>query len=158
MSFQEKYKDYKEKKEAKNYFRSQNDLFLDSTQWAKTIGIGLLGAIACGIILGIIIYALHITSALFYLVCGYIIAMMMTRISGIHSQQIAIVSVVMTFLCFVVGEMTWIYLPFYEMGIGLQFVSIVDLFIESIKSLIVGDLFTTIIAILGMIIAYQQAQ
>lgn len=158
MSFQEKYKDYKEKKEAKNYFHSQNDLFLDSTQWAKTIGIGLLGAIACGIILGIIIYALHITSALFYLVCGYIIAMMMTRISGIHSQQIAIVSVVMTFLCFVVGEMTWIYLPFYEMGIGLQFVSIVDLFIESIKSLIVGDLFTTIIAILGMIIAYQQAQ
>lgn len=158
MSFQEKYQKYKEKQEAKKYFRSQNDLFLDSTQWLKTIGIGLLGAIACGIVLGIIIYALHITSALFYLVCGYVIAMIMTNVSGVHSRQIAIASVIMTFICFVVGEMTWSYLPLYEMGIGLQFISVIDWLIESVKSLFIGDLFTTIVVILGMIIAYQQAQ
>ena len=51
MSFQDKYKEYKERQEAKKYFRSNNDQFLDSTQWSKVIGIGLLTAIAAGVVL-----------------------------------------------------------------------------------------------------------
>lgn len=158
MSFQDKYKEYKERQEAKKYFRSHNDQFLDSAQWSKVIGGGLLAAIACGIVLGVVITALHITSALFYLICGYLVATAVTKISQIRSSQMAILSVVLTFLCFVVGEMTMIYLPMYEMGLSLSQMPLLDLFILCIKTLFVGDLFTTIIAILGLFIAYTTAK
>ena len=74
MSFQDKYKEYKERQEAKKYFRSNNDQFLDSTQWSKVIGIGLLTAIAAGVVLGIVIHSLHITSSLFYVVCAIVVS------------------------------------------------------------------------------------
>ncbi|WP_270639355.1 hypothetical protein [Longibaculum muris] len=158
MSFQEKFKAYQERQEAKKYFRSNNDQFLDSSQWVKTIVGGLLAAIACGIILGVVITALHITSSLFYLICGYVVAMAVTKIANVHSNQVAIMSVVLTFVCFVVGEMTMMYLPIYEMGIGIGGLGIINLIVISVKSLFFGDLFTIIIAVLGLFIAYEVAK
>ena len=158
MSFQDKYKEYKERQEAKKYFRSNNDQFLDSTQWSKVIGIGLLTAIAAGVVLGIVIHSLHITSSLFYIICALVVAGTVTKISQIHSSQMAILSVILTVICYVVGEMTMIYLPLHEMGISFQFVSFIDIFSMSVRSLIVGDLFTTIVALIGLFIAYASAK
>ena len=158
MSFQDKYKEYKERQEAKKYFRSNNDQFLDSTQWSKVIGIGLLTAIAAGVVLGIVIHSLHITSSLFYVVCAIVVSSAVTKISQIHSSQMAILSVILTAFCYVVGEMTMIYLPLHEMGMSFQFVSFIDIFSMSVRSLIVGDLFTTIVALIGLFIAYASAK
>ena len=158
MSFQDKYKEYKERQEAKKYFRSNNDQFLDSTQWSKVIGIGLLTAIAAGVVLGIVIHSLHITSSLFYVVCAIVVSSAVTKISQIHSSQMAILSVILTVFCYVIGEMTMIYLPLHEMGISFQFVSLIDIFSMSVRSLIVGDLFTTIVALIGLFIAYASAK
>ncbi|MFQ6876159.1 MAG: hypothetical protein ACLRSQ_17045 [Coprobacillus cateniformis] len=158
MSFQDKFKEYHEKQEAKKYFRSNNDQFLDSSQWVKTILGGLVVAIAVGIILGVVISTLRITSSIFYLICGYVIAMAVTRIAGVRSQQIAIVSVCVTLVCFIVGEMTMMYLPLQQLGVGLQHLNLIDLFVAGCKSLFIENLFTTIIAILGLFIAYQQSQ
>ena len=158
MSFQDKFKEYQEKQEAKKYFRSNNDQFLDSSQWVKTILGGLVVAIAVGIILGVVISTLRITSSIFYFICGYVIAMAVTRIAGVRSQQIAIVSVCVTLVCFIVGEMTMMYLPLQQLGVGLQHLNLIDLFVAGCKSLFIENLFTTIIAILGLFIAYQQSQ
>lgn len=158
MSFQDKYKEYKEKQEAKKYFRSQNEMFLNTEQWIKSIGGGLLTAIVCGFILGAIIYYLNIISMFLYLMCGYAISYMLCRITGVQCQQVAILSVIMTFICFVIGEMVWMYLPLYEMGIGLQFISMVDWVSGALKNLLLGDLFKTLIALVALFIAYQQAQ
>lgn len=158
MSFQDKYKEYKERQEAKKYFRSNNDQFLDSAQWAKVIGFGLLVSIACGVVLGLVIYALHITSSLFYIICALAVAGGINKISQIHSSQMAILSVVLTFVCYIVGEMTMIYLPLHEMGIGLEYVSLLTIFITSIQTLFVGDLFTTVVAVIGLFIAYAVAK
>ena len=158
MSFQDKFKEYQEKQEAKKYFRSNNDQFLDSSQWVKTILGGLVVAIAVGLILGVVISTLRITSSIFYLICGYVIAMAVTRIAGVRSQQVAIVSVCVTLVCFIVGEMTMMYLPLQQLGVGLQHLNLIDLFVTGCKSLFVEDLFTTIIAVLGLFIAYQQSQ
>ena len=81
MSFQDKYKEYKERQEAKKYFRSNNDQFLNSAQWSKVIGLGLLTAIASGVVLGIVIHSLHITSSLFYIICALVVAGTVTKIS-----------------------------------------------------------------------------
>lgn len=158
MSFQDKYKEYKERQEAKKYFRSNNDQFLDSTQWSKVIGIGLLTAIAAGVVLGIVIHSLHITSSLFYVVCAIVVSSAVTKISQIHSSQMAILSVILTVFCYVIGEMTMIYLPLHEMGVSLPFASFFDIFVMSVRSLIVGDLFTTIVALIGLFIAYASAK
>ena len=158
MSFQDKYKEYKERQEAKKYFRSNNDQFLDSTQWSKVIGIGLLTAIAAGVILGIVIHSLHITSSLFYVVCAIVVSSAVTKISQIHSSQMAILSVILTVFCYVIGEMTMIYLPLHELGVSLPLTSFLDIFVMSVRSLIVGDLFTTIVALIGLFIAYASAK
>ena len=158
MSFQDKYKEYKERQEAKKYFRSNNDQFLDSTQWSKVIGIGLLTAIAAGVVLGIVIHSLHIASSLFYVVCAIVVSSAVTKISQIHSSQMAILSVILTVFCYVIGEMTMIYLPLHEMGVSLPLASFLDIFVMSVRSLIVGDLFTTIVALIGLFIAYASAK
>lgn len=158
MSFQDKYKEYKERQEAKKYFRSNNDQFLDSTQWSKVIGIGLLTAIAAGVVLGIVIHSLHITSSLFYVVCAIVVSSAVTKISQIHSSQMAILSVILTVFCYVIGEMTMIYLPLHELGVSLPLTSFLDIFVMSVRSLIVGDLFATIVALIGLFIAYASAK
>lgn len=158
MSFQDKYKEYKERQETKKYFRSNNDQFLDSTQWSKVIGIGLLTAIAAGVVLGIVIHSLHITSSLFYVVCAIVVSSAVTKISQIHSSQMAILSVILTVFCYVIGEMTMIYLPLHELGVSLPLTSFLDIFVMSVRSLIVGDLFTTIVALIGLFIAYASAK
>lgn len=158
MSFQDKYKEYKERQEAKKYFRSNNDQFLDSTQWSKVIGIGLLTAIAAGVVLGIVIHSLHITSSLFYVVCAIVVSSAVTKIFQIHSSQMAILSVILTVFCYVIGEMTMIYLPLHELGVSLPLTSFLDIFVMSVRSLIVGDLFTTIVALIGLFIAYASAK
>lgn len=158
MSFQDKYKEYKERQEAKKYFRSNNDQFLDNAQWSKVIAIGLLTAIGAGVVLGIVIHSLHITSSLFYVICAIVVSSAITKISQIHSSQMAILSVILTAFCYVVGEMTMIYLPLHEMGMSFQFVSLIDIFSMSVRSLIVGDLFTTIVALIGLFIAYASAK
>ena len=158
MSFQDKYKEYKERKEAKKYFRSNNDQFLNSAQWSKVIGLGLLTAIASGVVLGIVIHSLHITSSLFYIICALVVAGAVTKISQIHSSQMAILSVILTVFCYVIGEMTMIYLPLHELGVSLPLTSFLDIFVMSVRSLIVGDLFTTIVALIGLFIAYASAK
>ena len=158
MSFQDKYKEYKERQEAKKYFRSNNDQFLNSAQWSKVIGLGLLTAIASGVVLGIVIHSLHITSSLFYIICALVVAGAVTKISQIHSSQMAILSVILTVICYVVGEMTMIYLPLHEADMGMQFISLLDIFTLSVRSLFVGDLFTTVVALIGLFIAYASAK
>lgn len=112
-------------------------------------------AIATGIVLALVISTLHITSSLFYLISAYIIATAVTRISQIHSQQIAIISVVLTFLGYVVSEITMSYLVLSQLGIDIGIAAVFQFIIPSIKSLFVGDLFTTIVAVIGLFIAYE---
>jgi hypothetical protein len=158
MSFQEKYNHYKEKQEAKKFFRSNNDQFLNSSQWIKTIGVGLIAAIVSGVVLGIVVYTLNVTSSLLYILCGLAVAQAIVMIGGVHSKQVAIVSVIFTLLSYIIAEITWMYLPLHDLGITLTMISPLDFIIAGIKGLFVEDLFTTLCVIIGMIIAYQQAQ
>ena len=82
----------------------------------------------------------------------------MSKISQIHSSQLAILSVILTVFCYVIGEMTMIYLPLHELGVSLPLTSFLDIFVMSVRSLIVGDLFTTIVALIGLFIAYASAK
>lgn len=158
MSFDDKFKQYKERQEAKKYFRANNDQFLNSNEWLKTIGGGILASLATGIVLAIVISALHITSSFFYLISAYVVATAVTRIAQVRSQQVAIATVVLTFICYVVSEMTMTYLVLSQLGIPIGIMEIIQLIIPSVKSLFVGDLFTTIVAVIGLFISYEMSK
>lgn len=119
---------------------------------------GLIAAIVSGVVLGIVVYTLNVTSSLLYILCGLAVAQAIVMIGGVHSKQVAIVSVIFTLLSYIIAEITWMYLPLHDLGITLTMISPLDFIIAGIKGLFVEDLFTTLCVIIGMIIAYQQAQ
>ena len=156
MAWKDKYDDYKEREEAKRYFRSQNDQFLNTNQWIKLIISGILAAIAIGVILGIVISLIHITSMLFYLVAAYLISNVVTKVSGIRSQQMGIIAAVFAVLTFIVVNMTLICYPF--MSSASFIFEPLMIFQLAIKMFFDGNIFTTIVALISVFIAYQQAQ
>jgi len=158
MSFQDKYKEYKERQEAKNYFRSNNDQFLNTDQWVKAILGGLIATLGCGVLLGIISYQFNITSLLMYVVCAYVIAHAITYFADLHNQQTAILSAILTFVCFVVGMITLIMIPTYMSGLGYLSLNIGSILSIAIKAVFIDDLFRTIVVIFSVFIAYQQAR
>ncbi|MEG0453581.1 MAG: hypothetical protein RR428_09075 [Coprobacillus sp.] len=158
MGFQDKYDEYKERQEAKNYFRRNNDLYLKSDQWVKVIVLGIVGAIVVGIVLGVIISLIHISSMLFYLVAGYVIGNIVTRVSGVNSQQMGILAGVLAVLSFIVVNMTLMYYPLMQLGLPFDISILFELFVSASKQLLIGDLFRTLMAIVGVAFAYQQAQ
>lgn len=99
------WEEYKERKAAQNYFRQNNDLYLSSRQWIKTISASLLGAIALGIILGAITLRLNMNFSILYIVIGYAVANIVTSVSGVSSKQMGIVSGCMTLFAFFVSRL-----------------------------------------------------
>ncbi|MEG0365941.1 MAG: hypothetical protein RR585_03835 [Coprobacillus sp.] len=158
MGFQDKYNEYKERQEAKNYFRSNNDMYLKPEQWVKVIALGIVGAILVGVVLGVILSLIRISSMLFYIVAGYVIGNIVTRVSGVNSKQMGILAGVLAFLSFIVVNMTIMYYPLIQMGVSFQGSLLFELFITASKQLLIGDLFRTLMAIVGIAFAYQQAQ
>lgn len=158
MGFQDKYNEYKERQEAKNYFRRNNDMYLKSDQWVKVIVLGALAAILVGVVVGVVISIIHISSMLFYILAGYVIGNIVTRVAGVNSKQMGILAGVLAFLSFVILNMTLMYYPLVQMGSPFQVTLLFDLFTTALRQLLVGDLFRTLFAIVGVAFAYQQAQ
>ena len=137
MGFQDKYDEYKERQEAKNYFRRNNDLYLKPDQWVKVILLGIIGAILVGVVLGVIISLIRISSMLFYLVAGYVIGNVVTKVSGVNSKQMGILAAVLAVLSFVVVNMTLMYYPLLQGGMPFQVSILFELFTSAFQQLIV---------------------
>lgn len=148
------WKEYKERKEVQNYFRQNNDQFLSSEQWVKTILSGLLGAILLGIVHGAITFFLGVDFSILYIVIGYAIANIVTSVSGVSSPQVGIASAVITLFAFFVSKLS-IFLIIYS---GISLGTIVTLIPLVLTSMFQSDLLDIIFIVVGVFVAYQQAQ
>lgn len=155
MAFKDKYEDYKQRKEAQRYFRSNNDQFLDSSQWMKVILYGLLASIGIGVVLGLVIYYAPITSIWFYIITGYLVAMAITKASGVHCQQAGYASVVFTFLSYVFSIMTMYALSYASIGFNIGLMGLISLIWPSIKYMFTGNIISIILMIVGLYEAYM---
>lgn len=156
MSFQEKYNEYKERQEAKKYFRSNNDQFLDVSQWVKTIGFGIIGAVVMGVVHCVLTLKLGMDFSLFYLIIGYAMANIVTSASGVQSKSVAYASVGLTFLTFYISMFT-------SVLILMSFTGVLDrmfiyAFPAAFETLFNGGLFDLIFMVIGLFVSYQQAQ
>ncbi|MCD8027722.1 MAG: hypothetical protein LUF02_03475 [Erysipelotrichaceae bacterium] len=155
MALKDKYENYKQRKEAQRYFRSNNDQFLDSSQWMKVILYGLLASIGIGVVLGLVIYYTPITSLWFYIITGYLVAMAITKASGVQCQQAGYASVVFTFLSYVFSIMTMYVLGYASIGFNIGLTGIISLIWPSIKYMFTSSIISIILMIVGLYEAYM---
>ncbi len=150
------WKEYKEKREAKNYFRQNNDQFLSSEQWIKTILACLVGALLLGIVHGAVTMGIGIDFSILYIVIGYAIANIATSVSGVSSPQVAIVSAIMTFLTFLISRLTISVYIYSALGFSLKI--IIQLIPMALTSMFQSGILDLIFIVVGVFVAYQQAQ
>ncbi len=152
----ESWKEYKERKEAQNYFRQNNDQFLSSQQWIKTILSCLVGALFLGVVHGAITMGIGIDFSILYIVIGYAFANIATSVSGVSSHQVALVSAVMTFLAFFISRLTVYVIVYSTFGISLSV--IINMIPMTFMSMFQSGILDLIFIVIGVFVAYQQAQ
>ena len=96
MSLKDKWNEYKEEKERKDYFRQRNDLYVDTTTMMKTIIAGVITAIVCSIIIEVLTSNIGITTSYFYVVLGGIVGNVVKYVSGVQSKQMGIIAAIST--------------------------------------------------------------
>ncbi len=148
MGFKEDYEAYKQRKEVQKYFRSQNDLYLDKNEWIKVIIVSALVSVVCGLSLGFITEILSWNIMYLYILLGYIIARTVKSVSGIESEQMGILSGVLTFIACVIAQMPFAYLSIFNIPFAFLFA------IESI----ISDLFVLLFVVVGVFVAYTNAK
>ncbi len=156
MSLFDKWNEYKEERERKKYFRSRNDLYLDSKALTKTIIGGLLASLLAGLVVYFISDLLSITSSFFYIVLGYVVAYTVKQISGVESRQVAIISVILT----IIGSLFSIFVEYavFFNSLGSPILNMIPYLITSTFVYLFGDLFLLICIIIGCLVAYQEAK
>ena len=147
MNFQEKYNEYKQRKEAKKFFNQNNDYHLSSVDYVKMIVVGIITAIILTIIFEVISLQIGWNMSIFYLLAGYGTGYMTLKVARYGSEKVGIVSAI----CYVVGvvlaNVVFYYLTWQNQ---LSIVIYIQMAISSIVTNIIGLLFI----IVGAITAY----
>lgn len=148
------WKEYKERKEAQNFFRQNNDQFLSAQEWIKTILAGCVGAIAMGIVHGALTMKLNIDFSIIYIVIGIAVANILNSVSNVATKQIGIASVIITFFAFYISKLTIIVFTYSMLGISIS--SILPMLSIAFQSLLYGGILNMIFIVVGLFVAYQQ--
>ena len=150
MSLKDKWNEYKEEKERKDYFRKRNDLYVDSITMTKTMIAGLLAAIVGAVIVDVITSTIGIRNSYFYIVLGGAVGNVVKYVSSVQSKQMGILAAILT----VVGCMLAHFVFFVYMFGLLNMFSALFFSVTSIFS----DVFSIVFLVLGACIAYQTAR
>ena len=150
MSLKDKWNEYKEEKERKDYFRQRNDLYVDTTTMMKTIIAGVITATVCSIIIEVLTSNIGITTSYFYVVLGGIVGNVVKYVSGVQSKQMGIIAAIST----VTGcLLSYFFIFIYYFGL----LSVFSALYYSVYALF-ADLFAIVFLIVGAYIAYQTAR
>lgn len=146
------WQEYKERKEAQDFFRQNNDLFLSPQEWVKVIGAGLLGALLLGVVLAALTIGTRWSFSILYIVIGLAIANIVTSVSGVHSKQMGIASGILTLISFIVCHISMTVLVF-----GFSSSLLIPMIISAFQSLFTSGILELIFVVMGIFSAYQQA-
>lgn len=102
MSLKEKVREYQKRREAKKYFRSQNQYVIHGKDLPKYIAAIVVASIVIGGIAAYIERVLPIVPMVLYLIIGIAIAEILYRVSGMKSKEMGILAVIACILCYIV--------------------------------------------------------
>lgn len=146
------WQEYKERKEAQDFFRQNNDMFLSPQEWVKVIISGFIGAILLGVVLAALTIGTGWSFSILYIVIGLAIANIVTSVSGVHSKQMGLASAILTFISFLICNFSMNILIF-----GFSSTLIIPMLIASLQSLLTSGILDLIFVVVGVFSAYQQA-
>ena len=146
------WQEYKERKEAQDFFRQNNDMFLSPQEWVKVIGAGLLGALLLGVVLAALTIGTRWSFSILYIVIGLAIANIVTSVSRVHSKQMGIASGILTLISFIVCHISMTVLVF-----GFSPSLLIPMIISAFQSLFTSGILELIFVVMGIFSAYQQA-
>ena len=132
-------KEYKERQEAKAYFRGQSSYYLDNTTLIKNLLISLGIGIVVGILYMVIEMILPINFSIFIVAVGYVVSYLIQQVVNHRNVQMAVIAVLATLVAIIFSNFAAMMyalhgvIPFYQMivpSITMTFSNVItDLYI-----------------------------
>lgn len=155
MSLKDKLDERKQQKEAKEFFRDNNDLYLNNNDLVKTILIGLVSSLLLGFASSVISSNIGYIMFIIYIGMGLLIAKIMVKVSGVQSKQVAMISAVFTFVAIIASSFFTIFLPMYTNSLFI--ISFGRMFLSAFK-MIFTDPFELVMTCFAIYTAYENAK
>lgn len=151
MSFQDKYEEYKQRKEARDFFNQNNNEKVYGKDYLIAILVGLGSTMVMGCVLTWITSIIGFNFSYFTIVIGILEAQAIKKIVEKSGQELAIIAAV-TFIIGVVLAQT------VYTALTISFFNI-EIFVELLKfyfqNMFTGSLLSTIIYLFGALAAYM---
>lgn len=151
MNFQEKYQEYKQRREAKKFFNHNNNEKLKNNDYLIAILVGVGVSFILGFIMTWIIYKINFNLSYFAIAVGVVEAMAIKKVLNKSGNTLAIIAIVTYVLGVLLAQAFYFSMLFPVINIQV----FVGLLQSCFKNLFVGDFFDTIIFLFGAIAAYM---
>ena len=116
MNFQEKYDEYKQRREAKKFFNQNNDYHLNPVDYVKLFIAGIIAGTIVSVIFNVLTVQLSLSLSIFYLLTGYAVGYAVLKVAKYGSEKTGIISVLCYFisLWFGLSVMMFCFLPYFQ--------------------------------------------
>lgn len=151
MSFQEKYQEYKQRKEAKAFFNQNNAEKVLGKDYLMAFLIGTGVSIVLGFIMETIIYKTGINFSYIAFLVGVLEATAIKKFLNKSGTNLAIIAVISYILGVLIAQTLYLTMLMPLVN-GQLFITV---FITCFKNLFIGDLLGTIIFLFGAVAAYM---
>ena len=151
MSFQEKYQEYKQRKEAKAFFNQNNAEKVLGKDYLMAFLIGTGVSIVLGFIMETIIYKTGINFSYIAFLVGFLEAAAIKKFLNKSGTNLAIIAVISYILGVLIAQTLYL-IMLMPLVNGQLFITV---FITCFKNLFIGDLLGTIIFLFGAMAAYM---
>lgn len=150
MSFQEKYNDYKQKKEARAFFNRNNNEKVYGKDYIIALLVGMAVSIVLGFIMEWVTFKIGFNFSYFTIVVGILQAGAIKKVLNKSGFNLAILAIVTYILGVLIAQTLYqsILLPIFNLQL------FVDIFVVNFKYMIIGDFLNTIIYLFGAIASY----
>lgn len=151
MSFQDKYEEYKQRKEARDFFNRNNDEKVRGIDYIIAILVGLGSTIVMGIVLTWFISLVGFNLSYFTVLIGVLEAIAIKKVLNKSGQELAIIAAVTFIVGIVIAQTlyTILTIPFFDLSI------FIDIFKFYFQNMFTGSVLSTIIYLFGAVAAYM---
>lgn len=154
MGLKEKLEERKERQEAINYFRQNNDAFMSPSRYLIITISAFLMAFVGALIQAVFTSGTGISFGLFYLVAAYLIAMSAKRTSTMVNDNVIMISMVAYVLMIVLSKLFLVWLPMFGFSHIFMALTNIKLWNMAFKMVITPNVFAWLSYIMGGIELY----
>lgn len=153
MNLKDRLKQYKQEREAKNYFRAHNSYRLTGKDYVKLIAVGLIVGLITGGLLAFVELHIAISFSFIYLIVGYIMAEAIKKATGKTGVHVGRAAAVMTLVAFYLKEVVSILMMYSSLQMDMTILKVLSL---AFGGLISSGLISWLFVLAGMYVAYNR--